>query len=52
MTTAAAEMKAKVWTTEDLLAIPDDGVERWIIRGQLRDHAMREGASAIDTDEP
>jgi Uma2 family endonuclease len=37
MTTAADEMKAKVWTTEDLLAIPDDGVERWIIRGQLRE---------------
>lgn len=27
----------KVWTTEDLLAMPDDGVERWIIRGQLRE---------------
>lgn len=27
----------KVWTTEDLLALPDDGVERWIIDGQLRE---------------
>jgi Uma2 family endonuclease len=27
----------KVWTAEDLLAMPDDGVERWIIRGQLRE---------------
>lgn len=26
----------KVWTTEDLLAVPDDGIERWIIRGTLR----------------
>ena len=26
----------KDWTAEDLLAMPDDGVERWIIRGQLR----------------
>lgn len=27
----------KLWTTEDLLAMPDDGVERWIIKGQLRE---------------
>jgi Uma2 family endonuclease len=27
----------KLYTTEDLLAMPDDGVERWIIRGQLRE---------------
>jgi Uma2 family endonuclease len=27
----------KVYTTEDLLAMPDDGVERWIIRGELRE---------------
>jgi Uma2 family endonuclease len=27
----------KVWTTEDLLAMPDDGVRRWIINGQLRE---------------
>jgi len=25
-------------TTEDLLAIPDDGVERWLIRGELREN--------------
>jgi len=24
-------------TTEDLLAMPDDGVERWLIKGQLRE---------------
>src|SRR4051794_7733229 len=24
-------------TTEKLLALPDDGVERWLIRGQLRE---------------
>jgi hypothetical protein len=24
-------------TTEDLLALPDDGVERWLIRGELRE---------------
>lgn len=34
MTTAAAE---KVWTVEDLLAMPDDGVRRWIIDGKLRE---------------
>jgi Uma2 family endonuclease len=36
MSTATAN-PPKVWTTEDLLAMPDDGVERWIIRGQLRE---------------
>jgi Uma2 family endonuclease len=25
-------------TTADLLAMPDDGFERWLIRGQLREH--------------
>ena len=34
---AATANPPKVWTTEDLLAMPDDGVERWIIRGQLRE---------------
>jgi Uma2 family endonuclease len=27
----------RVYTTEDLLAMPDDGVRRWIIRGELRE---------------
>lgn len=36
MSTATAETP-KVWTAEDLLAMPDDGIERWIIRGQLRE---------------
>jgi Uma2 family endonuclease len=27
----------KLMTTEELLALPDDGVERWLIRGQLRE---------------
>jgi Uma2 family endonuclease len=31
------ENAPKVWTPEDLLAMPDDGVERWIIKGQLRE---------------
>jgi Uma2 family endonuclease len=31
-------------TTEELLAMPDDGVERWLIRGQLREkHPAIEG---------
>jgi Uma2 family endonuclease len=34
MTTATAT--PKVWTVTDLLAMPDDGVERWVIRGHLR----------------
>lgn len=27
----------RLLTTEDLLALPDDGVERWLIKGQLRE---------------
>jgi Uma2 family endonuclease len=27
----------RLMTTEELLALPDDGVERWLIRGQLRE---------------
>lgn len=34
MSTAVADKK-RVWTTEELLALPDDGVERWLIRGRL-----------------
>lgn len=30
----------KLMTTEELLAMPDDGVERWLIRGQLREGGM------------
>jgi Uma2 family endonuclease len=28
----------KLLTTADLLAMPDDGVDRWLIRGQLREN--------------
>jgi Uma2 family endonuclease len=35
MTTAAPA--TSLMTTEELLALPDDGVERWLIRGQLRE---------------
>lgn len=28
----------RTMTVEDLLAMPDDGVERWLIRGQLREN--------------
>lgn len=34
MSTAVADEK-RVWTTEELLALPDDGVERWLVRGRL-----------------
>lgn len=27
----------RLYTTEDLLAMPDDGVRRWLIRGKLRE---------------
>jgi Uma2 family endonuclease len=36
---ATAEATA-LMTTEQLLAMPDDGVERWLIRGQLREKPM------------
>jgi Uma2 family endonuclease len=36
MSTGVASEK-KLWTSEELLAMPDDGVERWIIRGELRE---------------
>jgi Uma2 family endonuclease len=36
---AVAEAPA-LMTTEQLLALPDDGVERWLIRGQLREKPM------------
>ena len=31
---------AKPMTTEELLALPDDGVERWLIDGELRERPM------------
>jgi Uma2 family endonuclease len=34
MSTAVATEK-RLWTTEELLALPDDGVERWLSRGRL-----------------
>ena len=34
MSTATAP---KLMTAEEFLALPDDGVERWLIRGQLRE---------------
>lgn len=30
----------KLWTTEELIAIPDDGRERWLIAGELREGGM------------
>ena len=36
MTTATAT-EPRLLTTADLLAMPDDGVERWLIRGKLRE---------------
>jgi Uma2 family endonuclease len=33
----------RLMTTEEFLALPDDGVERWLIRGQLREKKPRPG---------
>ena len=30
----------RLMTTDELLALPDDGVERWLIRGQLREAGL------------
>ncbi len=35
MTTA---IEKKLWTSDDLEAFPDDGVERWIVNGELFEH--------------
>jgi len=34
-------------TTEEFLALPDDGVERWLIRGQLREKKPQPGEKPI-----
>ncbi len=40
-----AVVEAALMTTEQLLALPDDGVERWLIRGQLREKPAMVGHS-------
>lgn len=32
----------RTMTAEELLAMPDDGVERWLIRGELRENLKSE----------
>ena len=32
-------------TTEELLALPDDGMERWLIRGELREKIAEQARS-------
>lgn len=36
----SAPVEIRLMTTEEFLALPDDGVDRWLIRGQLREKAM------------
>lgn len=43
----AASIASEPMTTEALLALPEDGVERWLIRGQLREKSMREEAMTV-----
>ena len=33
----ATATPTRLYTTEELLAMPDDGVERWLVKGQLRE---------------
>lgn len=35
----SAPAPPRLMTTEELLALPDDGIERWLIRGELREGA-------------
>jgi Uma2 family endonuclease len=42
----ATVTEKRLLTTEDLLAMPDDGVRRWLIRGQLREEG-RPGGQAM-----
>src|SRR5262245_49504845 len=37
----------KQMTTEELLAMPDDGVERWLIRGELREKREEVGGKPM-----
>jgi Uma2 family endonuclease len=36
----SAPATTPLMTTEELLALPDDGMDRWLIRGQLREKPM------------
>jgi Uma2 family endonuclease len=39
----SAPAATSLMTTEEFLALPDNGVERWLIRGQLREKPMTMG---------
>src|SRR5258707_10626764 len=36
----SATVATKLMTTEEMLALPENGVERWLVRGQLREKPM------------
>ena len=36
----ATDLQTPLMTTEELLAMPEDGMDRWLIRGQLREKPM------------
>jgi len=36
----SAMLEKRLMTTEELLALPDDGKQRWLIRGELREDGM------------
>lgn len=45
---ASATATKRLMTTEELLALPDDGVERYLIRGELREiHPDRKGRDDV-----
>jgi Uma2 family endonuclease len=42
------EAASSLMTTEEFLALPDDGVERWLIQGQLREkHPQGNGSMTV-----
>ncbi len=42
MSLAETPVPSRTWTVEDLLALPDDGIERDLIRGELRENSGEE----------
>src|SRR5262245_59705150 len=36
----ATDLQTRLYTTGELLAMPEDGMDRWLIRGQLREKPM------------
>ena len=49
MSMAISPPEKKFMTVEEFLALPDDGTERWLLRGELRPPRISRGRSATGT---